>query len=180
VTHFYSPKGGLQMNEVEHLSFKTINVFVERGFLEETLKLILTNLKILSKEDQIEFSQIFKKYVTVLGFRNPKQAPLPLQVKAYATAFEEKEEVIPFTLSTWTKIKGDLANAVVKWLKSENWDDLTLVRNFDEDQGFKNDWPDDLSLDTVIKDFQKDHADMEVSKDDLALMILWVSGRLPN
>lgn len=168
------------MNEVEYLSFKTINVFIERGFLEEILTQILTNLRDLSKENQIEFNQHFKKYVTVLGFRNPKHAPLPLQVKAFATAFEEKEEVIPFTLSTWAKIKDDLANAVLKWLQSENWDDLALVRNFDDDQGFKNDWPDDLSLDTVIEDYQKDHADMEVSKDDLTLMILWVSGRLPN
>lgn len=167
------------MNEIENLPFKTVNVFIERDFLEELVKKILTNLKKLSKEDQITFNQLFRKYVTVLGFRNPLHAPLPLQTKAYATAFEEKEEVVPFTLSTWAKIEENLANQVMEWLKAEKWEDLALRRDFDDSLGFKNDWPDETPLETIIKKFQENNPDLEISKDDLSLMILWVSGRLP-
>lgn len=167
------------MNEVENLPFKTINVFIERDFLEALVKQILSNLKMLSKEDQKKFNQLFRKYVTVLGFRNPLHAPQPLQIKAYATAFEDKEEVIPFTLSTWAKVQEDLANKVMDWLKAEKWEDLALYREFDDSLGFKNDWPENLELDTLVAKFQEKYPDIEATKDDLSLMLLWVSGRLP-
>jgi len=167
------------MNPVENLPFKTINVYIERGFLEEILKQILRDLKNLPKETQTEFNQVFKKYVTVLGFRNPLHAPRPLQIRAFANAFEEKEEVIPFTLSTWATLNEDLANAVLDWLKSEKWDNLELNRSYQEALGLTNNWPEDQSLDSIFEKFQDAHPDLDYSKDEIVLMLLWVSGRLP-
>lgn len=167
------------MNAIENLPFKTVNVYIERGFLEEILEQVLTNLKNLSKETQGEFNQLFKKYVPVLGFRNPLHAPRPLQVKAYANAFEEKDEIIPFTLSTWANINDNLARAVLDWLESENWDDLELHRSYENSMGFTNKWPEDQSLESIAEKFQDSHPDLESSKDAIMLMLLWVSGRLP-
>ena len=167
------------MNPVENLPFKTINVYIERGFLEEILEQILNNLKNLPKDIQAEFNQIFRKYVTVLGFRNPLHAPRPLQIRAYANAFEEKEEVIPFTLFTWAALNENLANTVLDWLKSQKWDDLNLDRSYQEALGFTNNWPEGQTLEAIYEKFQEAHPDLAASKDEIMLMLLWVSGRLP-
>jgi hypothetical protein len=163
----------------EILPFKSINVYIERDYLEKVTKNILEGLGKLNKQEQIRFSQNFKKYVTVLGFRNPLRAPLSLRVNAYATAFEEKEEVIPFTLTTWTKVNLALAEKVKSWLDSEGWEDLALERDFEEDSGFIADWPDDVTFDQVEVNFQKAHPDFEFDRDDLILMVLWIAGKLP-
>jgi hypothetical protein len=164
----------------EILPFKSINVYIEREYLEKVAKNILEGVGKLKKEEQIGFSQNFRKYVNVLGFRNPLRAPLSLQVNAYASAFEEKEEVIPFSLTAWTRVNIDLAEKVQSWLESEGWEDLALAREFEEDNGFILDWPDDLSFDQLEEKFQKAHPDFEYSRDDLILMVLWIAGKLPN
>ncbi|MBW6465059.1 MAG: hypothetical protein K0B06_00965 [Brevefilum sp.] len=164
----------------EILPFISINVYVEREYLEKVARYILEGVGKLTKEEQIAFSQNFRKYVNVLGFRNPLRAPLSLQVNAYASAFEEKEEVIPFTLTTWAKLSNELAEKVHSWLKSEGWEDLALARDFEEDHGFIADWPDDLTFDQIEKQFSDTHPNFEHDRDDLILMVLWIAGRLPK
>jgi hypothetical protein len=168
------------MNENDLRSYRAINVYVEREHLEDVLERILKGINSLSKPEQIEFIKKFKQYVKVNGFRNPTMAPLPLRVNAYAIAFEDKDETVPFTLSTWTKINPDLANEVKSWLEDKGWEDLALVREYDEDGGFKSDWPEDFGSEDLIADFQKDHPESSFEPDDITLMALWVSGKLPR
>jgi len=167
------------MAEKETLSFKTINVFIERDYLAQTLESILQEKKDLPKEDQIAFNNLFRKYVSVLGFRNPLRAPLQLQVNAFASAFEDKDEVVPFTLSTWTKLHEDFATLVKNWLESEGWEGLSLERSFEGAEGFVDEWPEDLSFDDLVKKFQKDNPDQDYGENDIILMVLWISGQLP-
>jgi len=168
------------MSEKETLSFKTINVFLDRDFLERKLGEILQRKDDLPKEDQIAFNNQFRKFVKVLGFRNPIRAPYQLQVNAYASAFEEKDEVVPFTLSTWTKLNQDFANQVKDWLSSEGWEGLALERTFEDSYGFIDHWPKGLTFEQLAKKYQKDHPNSEFDKDDLTLMVMWVSGQLPH
>jgi len=168
------------MSEKEYIPYKTINVFIDSDYLRNTLEYILKNFKTLPKQDQISFSILFREYVNILGFRNPMRAPLPLQVNAYARAFEDMDEVIPFTLSTWTKIKDDFAKKVKAWLTSEGWKELNLEKKFDETEGFIKNWPDSLTFEKLIKEFEKAHPDLDFDHDDLILMILWISGKLPD
>jgi hypothetical protein len=167
------------MAEKETLSFKTINIFIDRDFLEQKLEGILQGKENLSKEDQIAFNNQFRKFVNVLGFRNPLRAPLQLQVNAYASAFEEKEEVVPFTLSIWTKLNQKFALQVKTWLESTGWEDLSLEKSFEESDGFLDDWPKGLTFEKLVKKYQKDNPDAEFEPDDLILMVLWISGQLP-
>jgi len=167
------------MSGKETLSFKIINVFIDRDYLESKIESIHQNIKQLPKNDQIAFNNQFRKYVKVLGFRNPLRAPITLQVKAHASAFEEKDEVVPFTLSTWTKLNQDFANQVKDWLDSLGWEDLALERSFESASGFINEWPKKLTLDKLVKQFKKDKPDLDFSQDDLILMVFWVSGQLP-
>lgn len=168
------------MAENEYLPYKAINVFIERDYLEQIIEATLKGIESLSKEDQIAFTNSFKQYVSILGFRNAVRAPFSLKVNAYATAFEGKDEVVPFTLSTWTKLNADLAKSVKNWLETEGWKELTLERHFSESEGFINEWPDKLSFDKLEKKFKKANPDIEFSRDDLILLVLWISGQLPN
>jgi len=167
------------MSEKENLPFKAINVFIEREYLENILEGILKGKESLSKEDQINFIKFFKTYVNVLGFRNAIRAPLSLQVKAYAAAFEEKNEVVPFTLSTWVKLNHDFAEIVKNWLGDQGMKDLALEREYSETEGFYNDWPTKLGFDKLVKNFEKSNPDVKFDRNDLILMALWISGQLP-
>jgi hypothetical protein len=141
---------------------------------------ILVGLKKLPKAELISFSKAFKKYVKVLGFRNPMRAPIPLQVNALVSAFEEKDEVVPFTLSTWTKLRIDLSEKVKAWLESEGWKDLAMAREYEETEGFLAKWPKKLTFDKLVKKFNKDNPDTAFERDELILMVLWISGQLPK
>lgn len=167
------------MAENETVSFKAINVFIERNYLEDLLSRILQAKKNLPKDGQISFNNHFKKFVTVLGFRDPLRAPLQLQINAFASAFEDKEEVVPFTLSTWTKLNHDFAEQVRDWLDSEGWKNLSLDRSYDDSDGFISDWPKGLTFDKLNKKFKKANPDEEINQNDLILMVMWISGQLP-
>ena len=51
----------------EILPFISINVYIEREYLEKVAKNILEGVGKLEKEEQIGFSQNFRKYISVLG-----------------------------------------------------------------------------------------------------------------
>lgn len=167
------------MSDTGQFPYKAINVFIDHDYLQNLIERVLVNIKELPKQDQIDFSQTFRHYVKVLGFRNPTQAPLPLQVKSYVEAFEDKEEIIPFTLSVWTKIEHDLAKKVKAWLEKKGWDNLSLERKFSESDGFSSNWPSELTIEKLSEEFTEDHPDLKFDQDDIILMILWISGKLP-
>jgi len=168
------------MANKEYLPFKTINVFIERNNLREILEFVIKNVDKLPKEDQISFGNSFREYVSILGFRNPLRAPLPLQVNAYVRAFEDMDEVIPFTLTSWTKLRSDFAEKVKDWLKSEGWEDLQLEREYDETSGFIREWPESLTFEKLNDDFAKANPNLDYDQDELLVMILWISGKLPD
>lgn len=168
------------MPEKAVLPYKAINVYMEQDYLESVVKSAITGVKKLSKQDQIDFSQFMKKHVNVLGFRDPSRAPVSLQVRALAKVFEEKDEVIPFVLSTWVKVNKKFVKPVRTWLEAEGFKDLQTEREFEEESGFVADWPKKLSFDQLAKKFKKDNPDIKINQDDLTLMVLWMTGQLPN
>lgn len=169
------------MSEIDYLPYKTINVFIEeREYLNQVIETVLDGKDSLSKEEQINFVQQFKQYVNVLGFRNVLKAPKKLQINAYAAAFETKNEVVPFTLSTWAAIKSTLATEVKDWLQSEGWEHVAMQRSFDENEGFVNQWPEGLTFEKLAESFEKAHPKTKADRNDLILMLLWISGQLPT
>jgi hypothetical protein len=167
------------MPDFEILPYKTINVFINQEYLTEVAKDILSKVKKLPKADQIAFSHFMRKHINVLGFRDSSRAPEPLQVNAIIKVFEEKDDVVPFLLSTWAKINKKLAKDVKAWLKAEGWENLETEREFVEGEGFIAEWPKKLTFDKLVKDYQKANPDSKINRDDLILMVLWVSGKLP-
>jgi len=168
------------VSEKSYQPYKAINVFFEREYLELVIREILEGLESLNKEEQAKFNSFFRRHVTVLGFRNSLRAPLSLKTHAFASAFEEKEDVIPYTLSTWTKIKSNLSTQVKEWLESEGWTNLALERDFSVDEGFLSQWPEGFNFEEIEEKFQKAYPEESPSRDDLILMVIWISGNLPK
>ena len=168
------------MTENEYLPYKAINVYINEDYLQRLLGFIIKNKQDLPKEDQIEFANHFKKHVKILGFRKINRAPETLQLKAYVPAFEEKGEVVVFTLTTWAKIKKDLAEKVKSWLESQGWENLAMERSYEESEGFLKKWPENLTFDNLVENFQESYPDFDFDRDDLILMVLWISGQLPE
>ena len=168
------------MSDVEYLPYKAVNIFINREYLEQLIETVLKGYNNLSKEKRLAFVKQFRQYVNILGFRNAIRAPLSLQIKAHASAFEAKNEVVPFTLSTWAELNPNLASEVESWLESEGWKGLKKERDFNETEGFLSDWPEKLSFDKLVKKFKKAKPDVKPNRDDLILMVLWISGKLPS
>lgn len=168
------------MSDIETIPFKAINVYINEDYLESVLKSVLTGYKKLSKKAQIEFTVFLRKYVTVLGFRDPSRAPLPLQVNALAKAFEEKDEVVPYVLSTWTKVNKKFTGQVKSWLEDQGLKNLATEREYAEGTGFTQDLPKKYGFDKLEKGYKKDNPESKFDRDDLILMVLWISGRLPK
>lgn len=168
------------MSPIETVPFKAINVYINQDYLESIMKVVLTGYKKLSKQQQIDFTRFLRKYVTILGFRDPSRAPLSLQINALAKAFEEKDEVVPYVLSIWATINKKLAADVQTWLEEKKFDNLAAERAYAEDAGFTPDFPEKMTFDKLEKDFAKANPDAKYERDDLILMVLWISGRLPK
>lgn len=167
------------MTDTVYLPYKSINVFITREYLEKVLQEVLMGYSELPKESAISFNKQFREHVSILGFRNALKAPISLKINAYATAFEEKNEVIPFTLSSWAQLKTSLASEVEDWLKAEGWKELTADRVFIETEGLKSNWPKKLTFKKIVRDFKKAKPDVKFEDDDLILMVIWISGKLP-
>ncbi len=168
------------MDTKEVLSYRAINVFFEREYLEKVLNSVLEGLKALPKEKQQEFNSNFRKYVKVLGFRDPVRAPLSLQINAFVNAFETKEEIIPITLTSWAIINLPFVKQVLKWLESEGWNNLNYDRTYLHNEGFASNWDEQVTFDQIDEDFKKAQPDIDYERNDLILMVLWLSGKLPK
>jgi hypothetical protein len=168
------------MSPIETVPFKTINVYINQDYLESIMKAVLTGFKKFSKQEQIDFTRFLRKYVKILGFRDPSRAPLSLQINALAKAFEEKDEVVPVVLSIWTKVNKKLAGDVKAWLEENKFKNIEMEREYSEDAGFTPDLAKKWKFEKVEKDFSKTNPDTKFERDDLILMVLWLSGRLPK
>ena len=65
-------------------------------------------------------------------------------------------------------------------MEEEGWKDLSLERTFEEGEGFLSKWPKKMTFDKLVKKYQKANPDDKASRDDLILMVLWISGQLPK
>jgi len=64
-------------------------------------------------------------------------------------------------------------------LEAHGWKILPLDANRTKMPGFMIQWPQEDDFDTLYGSFREVNPDSEASDDDLGLMAVWLSGRLP-
>jgi len=158
----------------------SLNVFLLPDFRREILTTVLNQKDNLSPEIKQEFRQAIKEFVKISGFRNPLAAPQALQVRAMESPFEKESRFVKAILSSWADLKLDLGakvQSVLPELGFEPNDQAPLYP--DPENAFAVGWPEDLSFEKLA-DLVKQKTEIDASSNEISLMTVWLTGRLPG
>ena len=120
-----------------------------------------------------------KKLVQVPGFRNSSLAPAAIKAKSAVSAFEKSPAFTGLVLAAWLELHTELGEKMYALLAARGWRVFPLEADRTKMPGFMVQWPQEDDFDTIYAAFRETNPDMEVSDDDLGLMAVWISGRLP-
>ncbi len=126
-----------------------------------------------------DFNSLTKQLLQVPGFRNAAQAPAGLKARNSVKPFEKSPEFTAQVLQCWAEIKKELANEVYDLLIEKGWEILPVDTNRTALPGFIPEWPEGELYDTLDQIYAQKYPGKEIDLNDLRLMAVWLSGRLP-
>ena len=106
-------------------------------------------------------------------------APLPLKVKHSEQVFEKNPEYVKHILAGWAEINTDLAEKMYAFLSQHGWKLLPLKVDRSKLNGILPTWPKGDDFESLTKGFAETYPEYAEQLDDVTLMIVWVSNRLP-
>lgn len=165
--------------KVKFLPFHAINEFMIDDYRQLVIQSVLGRFSKLDEEKQRKINGLIKKYVKVQGFRNSAIAPLPMKVNGCIDAFKKSPDFVSQILSGWYELHQELAESINELLESRGWKTLPLHADRSVLPGFMVEWPKKDDFETLIQAFRDNNQQINVSDDDISLMIVWVSNRLP-
>lgn len=165
--------------EVAFLPYHALNEFMLDDYRLEVIRSTLQALPNLPQNLREPVDQLTKKIVRVPGFRNGIKAPLQLKVKPMAEAFQKSPELVLAILVAWAEAHADLRQRVYDLLISRNWEILPVDADRSVLPGFLMKWPKGEDFDTLNQAFSEMYPEVQAANNDVSLMIVWLSGRLP-
>jgi len=165
--------------QVEFLPFHALNEFMRPDYRLSVVRAALNALPNLPSNFRSPIDKLTKQVVRVPGFRNGAQAPTPMKVGPMASAFEKSPELAAAILAVWAESLPDLRQKVHDLLKARNWEVLPPEADRAKVPGFLSHWPKGEDFDVLNKAFAETYPDFNATTDDVSLMVVWVSGRLP-
>jgi hypothetical protein len=165
--------------KAQFLPFHAINEFMRPDFRLEVVRKTLYALPDLPENFRLPIDHITKKVVNVPGFRNSLKAPIALRVRPTAEAFEKNPDLVAAILSAWAESRAELRQQVYDLLVSRDWKVLPPETDRTKIPGFLTRWPEGEDFDLLNKAFSEKFPEMQTSSDDVSLMVVWISGRLP-
>jgi hypothetical protein len=133
----------------------------------------------LSESFRVPIDRLTRKIVQVMGFRNSLKAPMALKVRPMASAFEKNPELVAAVISAWAESHNELRQMVYDLLKSRNWEILPPDTDRTKLPGFLTKWPRGEDFTTLNQAFGEMYPQNPTPSDDVSLMVVWLSGRLP-
>jgi hypothetical protein len=115
----------------------------------------------------------------VPGFRNSAKAPARVKAIAIVKAFEKSPDLVAAILSAWSEAQGEFRQQVYDFLTAREWKMLPPEADRTKLPGFLTVWLTGEDFETLYDAFIETHPDHQPGIDDLSLMIVWLSGRLP-
>jgi hypothetical protein len=165
--------------KVNFIPFHAINEFMLPEYRQEVLQKVLANLDQLPGGQKGAINAEIKRHVTVPGFRNSSIAPLPLKVRGSINAFEKSPLFTAKILSGWAELNSELRSQVYEMLKDRDWELLPAEADRTKLPGFLTKWPDAENYDVLNQAFNERYPENNVPENDVRLMVVWLSGRLP-
>jgi hypothetical protein len=166
-------------NKIQFLPFHVINAFMRPDYRFEVVKTLLGSLSSVPEDKQAQINRYIKQHVVIPGFRHSAMAPLSVKVKPFIAVFEKKPELVALTLDIWALQHNDLEEKTFQLLTDRGWEILPLAADRTKLPGFLTTWPKDEDFESINKAFMEKYPDVKYSEDNISLMAVWVSGRLP-
>ncbi len=165
--------------EVAFLPFHALNDFMLPDFRRQVVRSTLTALPSLQKPIRGSIEKQIRKNVRVPGFRNSAKAPVSVQVAPMIKAFEKHPDLVAAVLAGWAETLPELRSQVYELLRQRDWEILPLDANRTRLPGFLTRWPAGEDFETLNQAFAESYPDSNAASDDVSLMTVWLSGRLP-
>lgn len=158
----------------------SINVYLLPEFRREIFNTVLGNLDSLESETRQNCIQTIKEFVKISGFRNPFAAPHPLLARNLEAPFEKESRIVKAILTAWAEIKKELQPLIRETIASLNFIQNNQAPDYpDPENAFIVGWPEKLSFDQ-LSELVHQKANISASKDEIALMTVWLTGCLPS
>jgi hypothetical protein len=159
--------------------FHAINQFMVPEYRQKVIQVVLNGVDHLDKENRNALNNLIKKRVIVSGFRNSAVAPAAVKVKGSITAFEKSAEFAARILSCWVQLNAPLAENIYQMLVQRGWELLPIDADRTKLPGFMTRWHATDTYEVLDQAFSEMYPDFQVSTDDIRLMVVWLSNRLP-
>jgi len=163
----------------QFLPFHAINEFMREDYRQTVIRSTLNALSILPKESRDPVDKLTRKYVQISGFRISTKAPGSLRLKPTVEAFTKHPEMVGTVMSAWAQLNNDLRSQVYDLLVSRGWEILPVEADRTKLPGFIPVWPEGEDFDKLGQAFKDRYPSLATNDDDVSLMIVWLSGRLP-
>ena len=165
--------------KVSFLPFHAINEFMTSEFRKEVVRTTLVGLPSLPDHHRNTINKLTSKLVNIPGFRNSLKAPAYLRIKPTTEAFEKSPALVVAILAAWEEIHSDLREKVYDLLQKRGWELLPIETDRTRIPGFLTVWPREENFEVINQAFSDTYAGYLAPSDDVSLMVVWLSGRLP-
>ena len=165
--------------QVQFLPFHAVNDFMQADYRLDVVRATLNTLSTLPDEFRAPVERLTKKLVQVPGFRNSSKAPVKLRVKSTVEAFEKSHQLVAAILHAWAAAHPELRQQVFGLLTARNWEVLPAEADRTKLPGFITKWPKNEDFDVLNKAYTEMYPETQTSSNDVSLMIVWISTRLP-
>ena len=163
----------------QYLPFHAINEFMLDDYRSSVIRSTLNGLSSMPAEYREPVERLTKRFVQVPGFRISVKAPSSLRLKPTVDAFIKQPLMAAAILAAWAQSKPDLRQQVYDLLASRGWEMIPAEADRTKLPGFLPSWPKDESFELIIAAYKEKYPLAETSDNDISLMTVWLSGRLP-
>jgi hypothetical protein len=165
--------------KIAFLPFHAINEFMRPDYRLAVTRKALNSLPALPDAHRRRVEAVERLFVRVPGFRNSLKAPTAVKVRPMSEAFEKHPETVAAILSAWAESQPDLRANIQKLLSERGWDLLPMEADRSELPGFIPIWPHGENFDGIIAAYHEAYPEQAMLDDDISLMVVWQSNRLP-
>lgn len=165
--------------KTEFIPFNAVNEFMREDFRNAVLRTVFDGLNTLPLALRKEVDLATRKLVSIPGFRNSVAAPVALKARHAVGPFEKNAAFTANILQAWTALHLELGGQVHALLTSLGWTLLPLDSIRTKLPGFLTEWPQGQDFEAINRAFQDSYPQSTANPDEVSMMAVWLSGKLP-
>ena len=165
--------------KLEFIPFNAINEFMRTDYRMILLRNTMLALPELSPKTQASINKLTKKHVKVPGFRNSAKAPASVKAVSMVKPFEKQPKLVSAVISAWAESNSEMRQQVFRLLSGFGWKLLPVEADRTRLPGFLAQWPEEHDFEVIYDGITESYQDSEYGIDDVSLMAVWLSVRLP-